>query len=362
MPLPRLLLVLAAVGLVLYAPAARAVDLPQQMTFQGRLVRADSTPETAPQSLRFALYATLTGGGPLWEESHPVVNVSNGYYSVVLGNTVPLPAAVLNGQALYLGVSLVGQSELTPRLPVVSVPYALLANDSNRLQGRPAADFALAAHSHTSVPLAENSNNLQGRPAADFALATHSHTSVPLAENSNNLQGRPASDFADAGHGHTAATTTANGFMAAADKVKLNSQPSSYGPSLSLNAGTLNAAFAGSGGNFGTLNTVARSNHTHPAPATPTLACTYRTATGNTDAGRNSTAWCATTEFLTGGGCSDLGGATAGEGITFSPTNTTPAPVDSSTPTGGPGYACRLPAAGTFAVPTAYAICCRITP
>src|SRR5690606_33203770 len=101
----------------LLALPARAVDLPRQMTFQGRLVRADGSPETAPQDLRFVLYATPTGGVSLWEESHPGTPVTNGYYAVVLGSAVPLPAAVLNGQALYLGVSLVGQSELTPRLP-----------------------------------------------------------------------------------------------------------------------------------------------------------------------------------------------------------------------------------------------------
>jgi hypothetical protein len=332
MSLPRPLLLLAALGLVLHALPARAVDLPRQMTFQGRLVRADGSPETAPQGLRFALYAASTGGAPLWEESLPAVTFTNGYYSVVLGRTVALPAQVLNGQALYLGVSLVGQSELTPRLPVVSVPYALLADDSNRLQGR---------------------------QASDFAPADHSHLSVPQAENSNRLQGRQASDFAPAGHSHDPATSTAPGFMSVSDKLRLDAQPTSY-TGLTLTGTTLSVAYAGTGGNFGTLNTVARSNHTHPAPPTPTLACTHRTATGNIDNGFNSTAWCATNEFLTGGGCSNLGGSAPSVGITFGPTGTTP--VNSPTPTGGHGYTCRAPVAGDGAVPTAHAICCRINP
>lgn len=319
MPLPRLLLVLAVAGLTLFAPSARAVDLPRQITFQGRLVRADGSPETAAQDLRFDLYAMATGGAPLWEESHLGTPVTNGYYAVVLGASVPLPVSVLNGQALYLGVSIVGQSELTPRLPVVSVPYALRADDSNRLEGR---------------------------DAASFADVNHTHALVPLADDSNKLQGRDASTFADASHTHAAATTTVNGFMAAADKTKLNNAPNTYGNGLSLTAGTLSVAFAGTG----SANTAARSNHTH------TLTCSYKTATGNTSA-TVSTAWCATTEVLTGGGCTDLEASAAGAGITFGPTNIGTA-VDGSTPTTGQGYACHTHTPNIS--PTAYAICCRI--
>ncbi len=321
MPLPRLLFALIMAGLALFAPSARAVDLPRQMTFQGRLMRADGSPETAPQDLRFDLYATATGGAPLWEESHPATPVTNGYYAVVLGASVPLPASVLNGQALYMGVSIVGQSELTPRLSVVSVPYALRADDSNRLEGRTASTFADVNHTHASVPYAD------------------------LAGNSNQLEGRAASTFAAATHTHAVATPTTDGFMAAADKTKLNNAPNTYGAGLTLATGTLAVSFAGTG----SLNTAARSNHTH------TLTCSYKTATGNTSA-TVSTAWCATNEVVTGGGCTDLEASAAGAGITFGPTNTT-APVDGSTSTGGPGYVCRT---HTAVPPTAYAICCRV--
>ena len=325
--LPRLLIALTVAVSGLLALPARAVDLPRQMTFQGRLIRADGTPETSPQDMRFALYAASSGGVSLWEESHPGTPVTNGYYAVVLGSSLPLPASILNGQALYLGVSLVGQSELTPRLALVSVPYALRADDSNRLEGRAAASFADASHTHASVPLANDSNLLQGRNAASFADASHTHPLPPLA------------------------TPTADGLMPAADKVKLNAAPSTYGAGLTLATGTLTVAFAGTG----TANTAARSNHTHASPA---LSCTYRTATGNIDSGANSTSWCLTTEMLVGGGCSDLGGAAPGEGIIFSPTNVTTA---SGTTSGGPGYTCRLPnAPAGSSVPTAYAICCRI--
>jgi hypothetical protein len=311
MSLPRLLLVLAAAGLVLFSPSARAVDVPRQMTFQGRLLRADGSPETAPQDLRFDLYTTLTGGSPLWSETFPGTPVTNGYYAVVLGSKTPLPPAAFDGQGLYMGVSIVGQSELTPRLPVVSVPYALRADDSNRLEGRAAASFSDSAHTHT-----------------------------------------PAS-------------TTANGFMSAADKVKLTAVPTLYnngltltGSTVSVNAGSglvvtagaLNVTFPIAGGTNGTFTTAARSNHTHP------LTCNYYTATGNTSA-TVSTAWCAANEILTGGGCTDLEASAPGAGISFGPTG--PTPISGATPNGAPGYACQT---HTAVVPTAYAICCRNIP
>ncbi len=295
MPLPRMLLALAAAGLLL-APPAHAVELPRQITFQGRLVRADGTPETAPQSLRFSLYATPSGGAPLWEESHPSVPVTNGYYAVVLGAATPLPASALNGQALYLGVSLVGQSELTPRLPVVSVPYALLAEDSHSLEGRAAASFADASHSHPN------------------------------------------------------ATPSAHGLMSSADKAKLNGLPSNFGAGLSSSGSTLSVSFPSSGGTNGTASSAARSNHSHA------LSCTYRTATGNTDGGKGATAYCLSSETITGGGCENLGETATAAGVSFSPTGVSF--VDSPNPTGGPGYACR--ALDATQPPTAHAICCRI--
>lgn len=278
MPLPRLALALAAGVLALLAlPARAADDVPRQMVFQGRLVRADGSPETSAQDLRFALYPTPTGGAPVWEESHPGVPVSNGYYSVVLGAAQPLPDSALNGQPLYLGVSLVGQSELTPRLPVVSVPYALKAGDSAKLEGLGAASFAPAEHSHASVP---------------YALK---------AGNSDELGGIPASSYSRTNHTHAVATSSASGFMSSSDKAKLDgiSNPST-GSGLRVNGNALSVNFTTSGGNNGTATTVARGDHSHAAPS---LSCTWRRA--SSDSG-TAVSYCATYEVLSGGTCAEF--------------------------------------------------------
>jgi hypothetical protein len=295
-----LALTLAVLALVA-APASRAADdVPRTMAFQGRLVRADGTPESAPQDLTFSLYAASTGGSPLWQERHPSVSVTNGYYAVVLGSALPLRYELAQGSQLYLGVALTGQSELSPRLQLASVPFALRAQDSQ------------------------------------------------------SLDGRAASTFASADHGHPTATAASPGFMSAADKAKLDAPAPTYGDGLTASGTPLSVrvAFPTAGGNNGTARSAARADHSHPRPA---LACLHRAATGNDTADSlASVAWCATNEVLTGGGCA---GMEATPGLAFMPTGLN---VESgSTPTGGQGYRCRNGTSSTTA-PTAYAICCRI--
>lgn len=394
---PRLALALAAGTLALLASPARAADaVPRQMTFQGRLVRADGSPETRAQDLRFALYPSATGGAPLWEESHPAVPVTNGYYAVVLGAAQPLPDAVLNGQPLHLGVALVGQSELTPRLPVVSVPYALKAGDSARLEGLDAASFARAGHSHASVPFADragDSDKLGGLGASDFARASHTHSAATPSVNgfmsaadkarldslpsnygaSLTVSGSPATlNVAYAGtgglngsaasaarsdHAHATATPSANGFMASSDKAKLDSlSVVTAGTGLTSSGSTLSAAFTPSGGNNGTATTVARGDHTH-APVPTALSCTYRRTSnaGTTPA----VSYCAANEVLSGGSCAEYD---AGFNTVLSGGEPVGPAVAASEPQadGGPGFRCT--AANSANGIRATAMCCRVTP
>ncbi|WP_164021539.1 hypothetical protein [Pyxidicoccus trucidator] len=353
-----------AVLVLLAAPVSRAADdVPRTLSFQGRLVRADGTPESTPQDLTFSLYATSTGGSPLWQERHPAVTVTNGYYAVVLGSALPLRYDLADGSALYLGVALTGQSELTPRLQMASVPFALRAQDSQRLEGRAAATFASATHGHpTATPSTAGFLSAADKAKLDEPEPTYSDglsaTGTPLTvrvsfPTSGGTNGT-ARVAARSDHAHAAANATAAGFMSVADKAKLDAAPS-FGDGLNVSAGTpatVSVNFSSSGGANGTQRIAARADHSH---ARPSLTCTHRQATGN-DAGDsgNSVAWCAANEVLTGGGCTGLDIA---PGVAFMPTGLT---VESgATSTGGPGYRCRNSGSNPPA-PTAYAICCRI--
>ncbi|TQF11084.1 hypothetical protein FJV41_36080 [Myxococcus llanfairpwllgwyngyllgogerychwyrndrobwllllantysiliogogogochensis] len=301
-PRPTFVLVLAV--LAQWALPAAAQDVPRTMTFQGRLVRADGTPENSPQDLAFALYATPSGGSPLWQENHLAVPVTNGYYAVVLGSSAPLGDDLVRRSEMHLGVALASQSELTPRFRLASVPFALRASDSIRLEGRAASTFAPTSHTHTN------------------------------------------------------ATTTAPGFMSAADKVKLDAPAPTYGDGL-IASGTplaVRVSFPTAGGTNGSARIAARSDHTH---ARPSLTCSYKSATGNdTLDPRAATAWCGMGETLMGGGCSGLEDGPAPVSVAFQPAGVTFENGLTQTP-GVPGYRCRGHLTSSTA-PTAYAICCRI--
>lgn len=150
------------------------------MSYQGRLTRADGSAETTPQDLKFALYAQQTGGAPLWEETHTQVPLTNGYYAVLLGKTNALPASLVTGQELYLGISIGGGAELAPRSVVASVPYALKASDSFRLEGKTASEFALVSHGH---------NNATGTQAGFMSAADKARfDAMPFDLSGNGLQ------------------------------------------------------------------------------------------------------------------------------------------------------------------------------
>jgi hypothetical protein len=123
--------VLAA--LLLASAGSFAAGVPAQLVYQGRLLKADGSPVAQAIPLTFALYEDANSGSPLWSETHSV-DPSDGFFEVVLGDgtdasatsDVPL-ASVIDGRQLWLGIKAGSDSEMSPRTPLGSAPYALLA-------------------------------------------------------------------------------------------------------------------------------------------------------------------------------------------------------------------------------------------
>ncbi len=107
--------------------AGYAAAVPETITHQGRLFDAKGNPVGDTLDVTFALYDAAQGGAALWTETHPVA-FDAGYFSVELGADKAF-SGVFDGSALYLGITVGGDAEMTPRARVGSVPYALLAGD-----------------------------------------------------------------------------------------------------------------------------------------------------------------------------------------------------------------------------------------
>ena len=112
---------------------AALASVPSTLTHQGRLFQTASDHESRPVNgalkITFRLYDTVEGGDPLWHEDHDVT-FEDGYYAVHLGDTSPIEGAVDGSAERYLGITIGDDQEMSPRAPLGSVPYALVARDA----------------------------------------------------------------------------------------------------------------------------------------------------------------------------------------------------------------------------------------
>jgi microcystin-dependent protein len=137
------------VGLLLTCVVtAGASVVPSSFNYQG--VLRGGSGELLPAGTRnveFRLYSQPTGGSALWGRGYAVMLDSNGLFNVTLtdgsGSQVSDPSAagatipqvIAAHSMLYLGVLVVGNTEIAPRQQLLSVPYALMAGDVKQSSG-----------------------------------------------------------------------------------------------------------------------------------------------------------------------------------------------------------------------------------
>jgi hypothetical protein len=136
----------AASGSSAAASSAAVAAVPRLIKYSGEVRDARGEPlGSVAVRLTFAVYEVQTGGAALWAETQMVQLDEQGHYSVLLGaaRADGLPVELFPaGKARWLGVQVEGRDE-DPRVLLVSVPYALKAEDAAKLGGRSASDFVL---------------------------------------------------------------------------------------------------------------------------------------------------------------------------------------------------------------------------
>lgn len=122
-------------------------QVPQTLSYQGRLSTQEDQGERGPHRIGFALFGAATGGAPLWGEEQ-ILGLTDGYYSSMLGTVTPFPAAGLfDGKDRWLEISVDG-APLAPRQQVASVPYA---QTSHNLAGGVATASSLTVHGAPAI-------------------------------------------------------------------------------------------------------------------------------------------------------------------------------------------------------------------
>ena len=135
-----LIVTLVVVAAILWAQSVGALPLRAPLAaststgtiaYQGRLTDADGNPLTDTYNMVFRLYDVASGGVPLWEEQWTgsnSVQASDGVFNVTLGSLTPIPQSVITGHdSLFLGITVGTDDEMTPRVQLGSVPFAVQA-------------------------------------------------------------------------------------------------------------------------------------------------------------------------------------------------------------------------------------------
>lgn len=173
-----------------HSPALQAQNgfPPSLMSYQGFLVDANGAAlaPNNPQnfSVVFRIYGVSSAGTPVWTEAQ-TVTIDKGNFSVVLGEggsegseVRPDLATVFNSNRasdLYLGITVKGvsNSEILPRLRLLTSPYAFLARTANSLASSDGAALINSSEGRLRIgqALQSTGGNLRGANAVDLQVA-----------------------------------------------------------------------------------------------------------------------------------------------------------------------------------------------
>ena len=120
-----LVITLAAILVSLILTSCSSAQDTLLISYQGRLTDDGGNPITGPQAMTFTIYDGA--GASKWTESHPAVQVSEGLFNVILGSQSALPDSVFTGEDRYLGITVSGDPEISPRTLFTSTSSAAVA-------------------------------------------------------------------------------------------------------------------------------------------------------------------------------------------------------------------------------------------
>ena len=118
---------LMAILMVTFIVPVANATIPQEINFQAVLTYPNGAPlANQTVDLSFEIFDGSAGGTSKWgPESHTSVQTdANGLVQVVLGSTVTLDAPVFSEAQSHLEIAINGNSPVSPRTKLVSVPYA----------------------------------------------------------------------------------------------------------------------------------------------------------------------------------------------------------------------------------------------
>lgn len=103
-------------------------DIPKAINYQGLLLDAANQPVADGQhTVMFKLYDAENAVNSVWYEERELTT-QDGYFHILLGSVSALDPDHFN-QPLWLGITVKGEAEMSPRQPLAATPYALTVAD-----------------------------------------------------------------------------------------------------------------------------------------------------------------------------------------------------------------------------------------
>ncbi|MBK9605217.1 MAG: hypothetical protein IPO58_01875 [Betaproteobacteria bacterium] len=167
------------------AIVARAA-IPQQIGYQGSLVDSANQPVNASITMTFKLYNVASGGSALYTESQSVA-VTAGQFNAAIGAITPLTLPF--DVPYYIGVTVGGDAEMTPRQALAAAPYALrtaAADSVAAAAALPAVQITGTIGTTQIANAAVTAAKLSANYAGSASAGGPATTAVALAANGTN--------------------------------------------------------------------------------------------------------------------------------------------------------------------------------
>ena len=136
-------------GILTFLTSILCAQTPRSFTYQGMLVDAAKKPVTGTHQILVNLYDDPVNGTLLHSENFSS-QIADGIFSIVLGSTKPLDSNITFNKQYWLGITIDGGTELSPRTTLSSAPYAMNA----------AAASSLTNSSSGAILKSDDTNNL----------------------------------------------------------------------------------------------------------------------------------------------------------------------------------------------------------
>lgn len=166
--------------------------VPGQVAYAGYLQQLTPTKKLVPYTgtvpdITFILYESLTGGAAQWQESFKNVQVDNGVFTVVLGHKSS-PAAKLRTGKAYFAEIVLGNTTMTPRIPLRTVPHAFSADNctghitpaSVKIAGTGVLALRLERSGPTAATYSIEVGNYIGSGGSDFVIHDVTNKKAPF--------------------------------------------------------------------------------------------------------------------------------------------------------------------------------------